>query len=304
MQRIIILSFLFFFFSQTITAQEEISPSDLEYIQTMEDTLALIAFATINDSISENRFGATRELAKRLVKTLKKPNSFHYPFSRLSQYVSIQYPQDSTFRVFTWQLFVNDNEYRYYGAIQMNTTDLKLFGLIDRSFNMTGDLEQMTTNPKEWYGALYYGIKTVEQADGNYYLLFGYDHSEFFRQRKIVEVLHFQNNGSPQFGLPVFLDEKTAKTKNRLVIEYSTATSAGIRYDEIQEMIIFDHLVTMNGQYGEGPTNFPDGSYEGYIEKDGKWLYVEKIFDQVSDEPPFPEPVLDRDETIRKGKNE
>lgn len=280
----------------------DLAKEDATYIQGIEDTLSLLAFATINDSLEANRFGATRELAKKLVQALKRPNSFNYKFDRLSQYVSIQYPQDSTFRVFSWQLFVNDKEYRYYGAIQVNESDLKLFGLIDRSFQMQGNLEQMTTNPEEWYGALYYGIHETEGPQGKYYILFGYDHTEFFRQRKIAEVLYFRD-GKPQFGAPVFIDPQSGRTKNRLVIEYSAATSAGLRYDEIQEIIIFDHLLTMNGQYGEGPTNFPDGSYEGYKEKDGMWHYIEKVYDIISDEAPRPYPVLDRDETIKKGKN-
>ncbi len=291
-------------FSITTFAQNDtpLQAEDAAYISSIEDTLSLLAFATINDSLEDNRFGATRELARKLVQALKKPHSFHYPFDRLSQYVSIQYPQDSTFRIFTWQLFVNDNEYRYYGAIQMNQPELKLFGLIDRSFSLDGNLEKVVTTPDKWYGALYYNIKETQTPNGSYYLLFGYDHTEFFRQRKLVEVLTFQN-GEPQFGAPVFIDPKTNVTKNRLMIEYSTATSAGLRYDEIQEIIIFDHLITMNGQYGEGPTNFPDGSYEGYQEQDGIWYHIEKVYDVISDEPPRPYPVLDRDETIKKGKN-
>jgi hypothetical protein len=52
--------------------------------------------------------------------------------------MSILSPPDSSFRIFTWQLFVNDSTYRHYGAIQMNQKELKLFALRDKSFEMDG----------------------------------------------------------------------------------------------------------------------------------------------------------------------
>src|SRR5690606_40572592 len=44
-------------------------------------------------------------------------------------------PKDSSFKIFTWQLVINDNLVRQHGAIQMKTNDgsLKLFPLIDKS---------------------------------------------------------------------------------------------------------------------------------------------------------------------------
>jgi hypothetical protein len=112
-----------------------IAEADLPKLKEWEDTISLLSFAIINDSFPENRFGATKKMIPTLVQALKTPNSFQYPFSR-AQSISIQYPEDSTFRVFTWQLYVDVDEYRYFGAIQMNTGELQLFPLIDRSFDV------------------------------------------------------------------------------------------------------------------------------------------------------------------------
>lgn len=289
-------------------AQKSSEPSkeSLEAMKSWEDTLALLSYAIINDSLAEYRFAACRKMIPSLVQALKTQNSFHYPFERL-QSVSIQYPQDSSFRIFTWQLYVDKDEYRYYGAIQMNNSELKLFPLIDRSFNIA-NVEQAELSADNWYGSVYYKILESESPSGKYYLLFGFDGYEFFNKRKIVEVLHFQDD-KPAFGAPVFVQQEPGKpimTKNRLMLEYSAAASVRLNYDEAMEILIFDHLIPAQGQYGEGMTMIPDGSYEGYIFEKGVWVYKSKIFDQISDEAPRPYPLLDsREKDIfgKKGKN-
>lgn len=268
--------------------------ADAEKLNQAEDTLALLAYTIINDSIQENRFAACRTLITCLVRNLKTPNSFRYNFPRMTA-VSIQYPADSSFRVFTWQLYVDDNEYRYYGAIQMNTSDLQLFPLVDRSHEMNDlDLEQARLTADRWYGAVYYNLKTTQTPQGPAYLLFGYDGYSFFRRRKLIDVLTF-SNGQPVFGAPIFHHEpenRPAFTRNRVMLEYSAESSMRCNYDESLGIIVFDHLTVMAGQYNEGPTNVPDGTYEGYEWKDRRWKYIEQLPTQVLDAAPLPNPVL------------
>lgn len=277
-----------------------LEPGAVEKLEAVEDTLGMLAYAMVNDSIEENRFGAVRAFIPTLVQALKTPNSFQFPFEQL-QMVSIQYPADSTFRIFTWQVYVDKDNYRYYGAIQMDQEELKLIPLRDRSFEVTEDLEQVVLSPDQWYGSLYYNIQTVGTGEQAYHLLFGFDGYEFFRKRKIVDVLRFVD-GEPTFGAPVFIkaspDGRTS-SKNRLVFEYSAAASMRCNYDPALDLLIFDHLTTMGGQYGEGPVNIPDGTYEAYELSNGRWEYVEKVFNTMLDTPPRPEPVLEG----RKGKD-
>lgn len=259
------------------------------FLKEMEDTLALLAYAVINDSLPEHRFGACREMIPKLVRALKVENSFRYPFERLKS-VSIQYPRDSSFRIFTWQLYVDKDDYRYYGALQMNTPELKLFPLIDRSFQVT-DEEHAELSPEEWYGSVYYNLLDVDGPNGKYYLLFGFDGYSFFRKRKLIDVLSFQD-GKPLFGAPVFVHEG-GRRKHRVVREYSAEVSTRCNYDELLELVIFDHLIERDGPYGEGAVRYPDGSYEAYRLEGGLWWHVDKVFDQVSEEAPRPAPVLD-----------
>lgn len=283
----------FFFFAATSHAQSQdprISSEDWETMHTLEDTIALLAYAIVNDSLPEHRFGATKKMIPTLVEALKHPNSFYYPFERVKT-VSVLYPPDSTFRIFTWQLYVDQEDYRYYGAIQMNNGEkLQLFPLIDRS-QTAQDVEQEVYQADNWYGALYYRLFPFETAEGTSYLLFGYDGYSFYTKRKLVDVLHFRNN-KPHFGSPVFVEplkEGGQRIRHRLVLNYSAESSIKLNYDDILGMIVFDHLMEI-GHIG-GPV--PDGTYEGYRYQDGYWLHQPKIFHEILEEPPRPEPVFD-----------
>ncbi|MBK8653453.1 MAG: hypothetical protein IPN20_06095 [Haliscomenobacter sp.] len=284
------------FIGQTQAQPVAFPKADQEQLKILEDTLALLSFLIINDSLEENRFGATRLMIPTLVKALKVKNSFDYPFERLKA-VSIQYPPDSTFRVFTWQLYVAEDDYRYYGAIQMNTPELKLYPLIDRSFQVE-EPEQAVLNPENWYGALYYGIQKLEHPQGPYYLMMGYDAFSFFKRRKLMEVLHFKE-GKPVFGAAVIPDSSaSAPMKKRLVLEYSAETTIRLNYDEALGVIVFDHLIPIAGRHGEGETLVPDGSYEAFRIGKGKLEYIPMLEFQPQLEAPRPSPVLDQ-----KGKD-
>lgn len=306
MKKIIVLAFCLGLFGFARAQSGELSEENRATIKTWEDTLAVLSYAVINDSLPEFRFAACRNMITTLVKALKLENSFQYPFERLKT-VSIQYPRDSSFRIFTWQLYVDKDEYHYYGAIQMNSEKLQLFPLIDRS-GTVANVEQEELTPEKWYGSVYYNLRECDSPSGKYYLLFGFDGYEFFHKRKIVDVLYFRD-GKPVFGAPVFIAQESGKPvqeKKRLLIEYSAAASVRVNYDEALELLIFDHLIPTKGQYGEGMTMVPDGSYEAFEFKKGLWYYKTKVFDQISDEAPRPYPVLEtREKDIfgKKGKN-
>jgi hypothetical protein len=279
-----------------------LSAAAFEQLKASEDTLGLFAYAVVNDSIEHERFGACRALITTLVRALKTENSFRYPFEQLKS-ISILVPPDSSFRIFTWQLFVNDSTYRYYGAIQLNRPDLQLFPLVDRSFEMEAVPTHEQLPPDRWYGALYYNLRQFDTPrEGRRYLLFGFDSPSFFERRKILDVLSFGADGKPVFGAPVFDRPGTASNRPgemRLALDYSAEASVRLNWDEQYKMILFDHLVAMPSPFGPGMTYVPDGSYDGLKLEKGRWKYVDKVFNDVQEEAPRPEPVLD----ARKGKD-
>jgi len=266
-------------------------------LQAIEDTLGVLGYAIVNDTFEAERFAACRVFITTLVRALKTENSFKYPFERLRS-VSILTPPDSTFRIFSWQLFVNDSSYRYYGAIQMNEPQLKLFPLIDRSFEMPTFPVNEQLSHDRWYGALYYNLRQFDTKNGRKYLLFGYDAFEFFEKRKLLDVLSFDKAGNPVFGAPVF-EQPDKEAKHRDYLQYAADAKVRMNWDEQYKMIIIDHLIPLDSPYGRGVTYVPDGSYNAYKFEKGAWRYVDKVFDDKQDDVPFPDPILD----ARKGKD-
>ncbi|MCS6929304.1 MAG: hypothetical protein NZM43_07405 [Saprospiraceae bacterium] len=287
-------------FAQKNERAGALTPEAYERLRQLEDTLAVFAFAITNDTSSEMRFLACKSLIQGLVRALKTENSFRYPFERLRS-VSILVPPDSSFRIFTWQLFVNDSTYRHYGAIQMNQRELKLFPLIDRRFEFSDMPTHQALPPSKWYGAVYYNIKPFETRYGRMYLLFGFDGYTFFEKRKVIDVLSFNGVGEPVLGAPVF--ERHGKTgEHRIILQYSAEAKIRLNWDDFYEMIIYDHLIPFPSPYTGGITYVPDGSYDGFRYEKGRWVFVEMVFRDKQDEVPRPYPVLgDKNRSNRFG---
>ena len=265
-------------------------------LTTCEDTLALLAHAMVHSERDTIRFASCHKFIPKLVEALEVENSFHYPFERLRT-VSILYAPDSAFRIFTWQLDISLDERRYFGAIQMNSQELKLFPLIDRSFSISNKQEVLSN--ERWMGALYYNILAFEEHGQSKYLLFGYDYMDFLTKRKIIDVLSFDQDKAV-FGNPVFVKNVQSgfpETSSRVILEFQADATVSLNYDPHLDMIIHDHLTVISGP--SGPIVVPDGTYEGYKLNNGKWEHIEKVFHQTVEEPPREEGVLDD----RKGMN-
>ena len=60
-------------------------------------------------------------------------------------------------------------------------------------------------------------------------------------------------------------------------------------------MIIFEHLESESSEPTKKWTFIPDGDYEGFKWKNGKWIHVNKVFNQVTPEgkEPIPNPIKD-----------
>lgn len=245
----------------------------------LEDTLNVLSYSFINDIDPNTRFASCNVFIKKLVNGLKEINSFNYPFNRLSS-ISIQYPPDSSFRIFSWQLKVEPGNYRHYGAIQINSEELQLFPLIDRSFEFSTPEDTVTNDREKWYGALYYNIIPHPYTNPTHYLLFGLDGYNDLNRRKIIEVLYFEN-GNPIFGKKVFNDsyDSSFADKTRIIVEYAADAATRVNFDEQLGMVIHDHIIDVDGK------KLPDGSYVGFRPQQGKWERVDKVFNQRNSVP-------------------
>lgn len=266
----------------------QLSSSDEMKMMRYEDSLGVLAYMIVNDSIDVNRFMAVKAFIPQFVRALKHKHSFDYPFKNLQSYISILYPPDSTFRIITWQ--VNGGaDFRNYGAIQMNSEDLDLIPLIDRSETYP-NVEDVELTPNEWFGAIYYRLMPIKTRRETKYLLFGFDNFDNQIRRKVLDVLSFKK-GKPVFGAPIITFPEKGITKKRLVLQYYSGATTTLNYDESRKLIIYDHLIRNKNRSGDF-LQVSDGSYEGFKIKKGKLIHIDKVFHLKMDEPLRPNPVL------------
>ncbi len=289
-----------------ICTAQHISAADKKTLQQKEDSLKSHALDLIQNINAQNRFAADSTFTKMFVRALKINHAFDYPFDSLIT-ISKLYPPDSSFRIFTWQLVVNDDVIRQHGAIQMKTADgsLKLFPLIDKSDIMLHPSDTVSNN-MGWMGAVYYRMVQTQTVGQRYYTLLGYDENNLRSNRKIIEVLHFAD-GAPVFGGAFFNFSKDIEKHpaiSRYIMEYKKSTGARLNYDEQLGMIIYEHLISETNEPAKKFTLIPDGDYEGFKWTNGQWLHVDKVFNQVTPEgfAPSPNPVKDEQGNTIEGK--
>ncbi len=299
-------------FSSVVSFAQGIGKAELKVLQQKEDSLKDYSIKIIQGISAENRFNADSMFTRVLVRALKTKHSFHYPFDSL-QTVSVLYSPDSVFRIFTWQLVINENVIRQHGAIQMKTYDgsLKLYGLIDKS-DVTTNIADTIGNHFGWIGAIYYKIIAKRSSNQNYYTLLGFDENNIRSSRKIIEVLNFIN-GEPVFGGRYFSYENDGvfkSARSRYIMEYKKEAGPRLNYDKELDMIIVEHLVSESNQPNKKWTLIGDGDYEGFKWMNGKWVHVEKVFNVMTPDgqAPVPNPIRDPsgnlDENKLKGAEE
>lgn len=290
------LFILLFFISLSASAQN-LSHTGFNQLKRMEDSMKVYGREMITDKTASQRFIADSIFIRMLVRSLKTPNSFYYPFDSLVT-VSHIYAPDSAFRIFTWQFTRDDDYCRHRGAIQMKTTDgsLHLFPLLDMS-DFTNAPDDSVRTAQNWIGAIYYGIVMKTFNSKKYYTLLGFDDNNMRSTKKWMEVLTFNEKGRPVFGGTYFSianDSTSALLQPaRFCLEYKKDARARINYDKDLDIVVFDHLVSESNEPRKAYTLVPDGDYEGFKWENGKWKQIDKLFNyKLNDgQAPVPAPL-------------
>ncbi len=270
----IVIAFLFILFCLKAKAQQpELS------IYQYEDSLKNLGQIIINDTVENNRIKANENFIKTLISSLKTKGSFNYKFDKLENIISIKTSDDKKFRIFSWFVFGNNGNFRYYGAIQLNNSErLELIPLIDGSLEINQELEQTSLPNNKWYGAVYYNIIPVF-GKKPYYILLGWKGQDMETSSKVIETLSIQN-GKAIFGeTPVFQESAKSQTYlNRRVFFYNSSASMLLKYVKDDKVFVFDHLIPPNEEFKEVKNKYvPDLSYDGYRYRNGKWTYIDNM---------------------------
>ena len=242
--------------------------------------LSFYADVLTNASAPENRAFANDKFKEGLEKALNAKNSFATLFSDIP-WIFVKYDTDSTFRIISWQLEKEEDQFSYFNVFQKENGAFEFFG---RDLMEIGNRDKLSL--REAYGAIFYEVIPFE----DYYLLSAYRRIDNKQTQKICDVLTIEDDG-PVFGKAIFnKDENTLKGrgKKRVVVTYSSIAKANLNINANEGIIIFDHIVSIASKDASegGILLVPDGSYEAYEYTDGGvWLYKEKLYDDIQATP-------------------
>jgi hypothetical protein len=272
---------IFLFFNLSSFGQQiKVSSSDSTYIdsiQNYEYQLEGLSYNIINGSDKVERITSCYYFIETLKTALQIPNSFDYEFDLLKT-VSTITPDDNKFRVFTWNLLLDSGKYMYFGAIQMNNSDsLELYGLYDSSdYNRNVYYDQFDN--RHWMGALIYQIHHYRWKKKDYYITFGWDGQDAETNRKVIDVMWFDESGKPNFGEEIF--DFDGDLQARIIFDFNDRAAMLCRYDEFEEAIVFANLVPINPLLKGVYKNYvPDGTYDYLKFEKGIWRRYKIIFD-------------------------
>lgn len=271
------------------SAQQKLTPGFRAALKMKEDTLKQYSRQMVMAQEAGERLRYDSLFVRSFVRALQFTNSFYYPFDSVN--VSKLYAPDSSFRIFTWQWKKDEYVVMQKGAIQLYTPDgkLKLIPLFDQSMFTKNPLDSVRSN-KNWIGAIYYKIILKEYKGKKYYTLIGFDEYSVGSSKKWMETLTFEND-MPVFGsAPISFeeDDEKRKSQNRYSIEFKKEAKAFFNYDPELDLIIVDHLISETDEPNRKSTYVPDGDYEAFKWKNGRWVHVTKFFNQKLKDGQFP----------------
>lgn len=247
-------------------AQGSLTRENQVTIGAMEDSLVIAADSMYNAVFPEERLLRSERFARQLVRALKIENSWSYPFEKLRNKINILYPEDKAFRIFNWAVAPAEATRRYYGAIQLPASQLKLYGLVDHAADLGKGAADSVLSGGRWMGCLYYRIidRTVEGR--KIYTMFGLNASNAQSNRKLMDALEITTTG-PVFGAQIFdvrSENIPSRRVNRFILEYKKDVNISMNWDNDLNAVMFDRLVSQTNDPSRKYTFVPSGQYDGF----------------------------------------
>ncbi|MBU2019803.1 MAG: hypothetical protein KJ941_09165, partial [Bacteroidetes bacterium] len=227
-------------------------------------------------SDDDSKISANQILKDSLLVVLENKNSFTYSFKKLKSLGVIDSP-DNTFRLFTWNVELEDLSHIYECVIMRydeRKKEFRILELKDQSAYQEERPEEIL-NQDDWYGALYYQIVPFEKGNKDMYLVMGWDGFTAMSNRKILDVLYFSGN-QVKLGSPVFKNGN--ETKKRIFFEFAENATMSLRWDDQYQRVLMDHLSPESSNLkGFYAYYVPDMSYDAYVLEKGKWYLKEDV---------------------------
>jgi hypothetical protein len=195
---------------------------------------------------------------------------FNHRFSNLRYLGQITSP-DSLLKIITWNLVLRSEPSRYFCYFIKKSEPGKQNKVYRLSaiYSEKPVIADTIYNESDWYGALYYDLKSYISNGKRYWILLGIDYGNSFITRKIIEVLSFTPENSIIFGRKWFTSG--VEMKYRDVFEYAASGMMSLRFIS-DSSIVFDHLIPFSPALKNDRQYYgPDYSYDAYNFENGLW---------------------------------
>lgn len=279
MNRIFAFLFSLFILSFCGFSYSQITPQNMDKFKIMEDSLVTTADSMYEAFIPDTRIDYAERFVKQLVRALKIPNSYNYPFDSLGKIINIIPSDDGAFRIFNWEITPSKINKRYYGALQMPSEKLKLIPFFDYTEQIGKGVEDSILTNGKWYGGIIYRIMSLEWQGKKMYNLFSFNSSSPISNKKVIDPMLLDERGV-RFGAPIFGVASTnfpRQRVNRFVIEYNKKVQATMNWDNEKKVVIFDKLVSQVNDPHRKYTYVPSGQYDALKWDNETWNYIRDI---------------------------
>jgi hypothetical protein len=208
---------------------------------------------------------------------LKTPAGSLLSFQQVKA-ISLSKSADNNLRIYNWMLLLEGgNNYRFYGRVlarQEKKAPYRIYRLQEKKYSDNEATSFVKLDSTNWLGSVYYKIIQQRYDKKTTYIALGWAPQSLQTTRKIIEPIVIGVN-KVTFGAPV-LKEKGKKTKTRVIFEYNARATMSLRYEEKNDMIVFDHLAPSDPRpesKGVYSMYGPDLSYDGYEFVSGSWIF-------------------------------
>ena len=224
----------------------------------------------------EKEYSKSMELNEEFKAILKEAISneeaFNFPFDSLSNFMSTVKSPDEKFRIFNWNIQLEDQKQYYECWILLD--DFTIIKLKDYNHSIP-ELEYASLDESTWLGALYYTIIPCQRKNKKIYTLLGWDGNDMFSNKKIIESMSINKKNRVNFGISIF-NYPSGKTKNRVVFQYNKQSYMSLKHNHIrkEDYIVFDHLIPSSPHLKDFPDWYvTDLSFDAFKWEENQWNY-------------------------------
>lgn len=265
---------LFFSLTNALTAQDM-------SIDRYSWRLAALGYDMVECRQDKDRDSCLHLFNLNMDSLISMPGSYAHRFDSVKNVRILDAP-DHKFRLLTWGFRHPKDSFSFFGILQYADETREPVYLSDSAHQLgnSDSTSMLELGPDEWFGALYYQIEKITYKRESYYLLLGWNGNTQKTDRKILDVLYWNEADEPRFGLPIFDMVNKMPYQNRVIWEYKNGANMALKIEAKKKLITFEHIEPDDPRAkGIYTLYLPDGTYDFFKYKKGIWIKKSMLYD-------------------------